>query len=627
MTAALMVSEAEVDFPEQERRVRMSVGRTLLDATLAARLEVSNVCAGRGVCGKCRLEIVSGGENVSPVTDLERMSISEQDIEQGFRVACCARITNAAPITLHIPPENLAEGYQLLVAGIQPKVQLLPSVQKYFAKLPRASLKDFRSDSERLTNVLETESTLSKLQFGLDAIKELPEAIRKGEWSITATISKDKVITWVDAGQTDGRLFGYALDIGTTKLAGYLIDLTSGNVVARASMTNPQMAFGSDVISRISHASKSTNGLAELQNKVVEAANSLIQQCCTQASVAPEEVFHAVVVGNTAMHHIFMGIQPKYLALAPYPAAIRSSLQVFAKEAGIMANAGCLLTALPCVAGFIGADAVADILATEIHKSHSLALLVDIGTNTEIVLGDQKRLLSCSSPSGPAFEGAHIRHGMRAEKGAIEKVWIDPKTFEVGYTTIGDEKPRGLCGSAVIDCIAGMRRTGLIDAEGRIGSTTSSKRVRSENGKLEYVVAWKEETHTGRNIVITQDDVEEVKLAKAAVYSGIIILSKHLGVKIEDIAKVFVAGAFGTYMDPLSARTIGMYPDIPLGRISFVGNTAGSGARMALLSKEKCAEAQDIADTLEYVELAADPNFQREFVDALYIPHKHSAGL
>jgi uncharacterized 2Fe-2S/4Fe-4S cluster protein (DUF4445 family) len=255
------------------------------------------------------------------------------------------------------------------------------------------------------------------------------------------------------------------------------------------------------------------------------------------------------------------------------------------------------------------------------HASSSLALLVDIGTNTEIVLGKKDGLVCCSSPSGPAFEGAQIKNGMRAEVGAIERVWIDPSTFEPEYTTIGGTKPRGICGSGVIDAVASMRLTGIIDLEGRVNSKTGSERIRRAEGKGEYVLARKEETQTGRDITITQADIEEIKLAKAAVYTGIVILARHLGIQTDDIERIYIAGAFGTYVDPLSARTIGMYPDIPLGRISFVGNTAGSGARMALLSKDKLKEAQQIAKTLKCVELAAQPDFQKEFIDSLYIPH------
>ena len=624
MTTVSKVSESQVEFPEQQRRASMTVGRTLLDAVHAVRLEVSNVCAGRGVCGKCRVVVTSGSEFVSPPTDLERMSLSETDIKEGFRIACCARITAAGPIGIQIPPESLTEAHQLLIAGIQPRVELKPILEKYFISLPQASLTDFCPDLERLVDALEARGNLSLLRPGYSALKELPEAIRKGQWNVTVTVTDEGLITWIDAGRTDDRLYGFAVDVGTTKLAAYLVDLRSGIVLGKASMTNPQIPYGADVISRIAYVSKGHEELHELQRKVVDATNTLIQECCAQAAVDPKEIFQVVIVGNTAMHHIFLGIAPKYVARAPYPAVLRSSFQTYASEVGVTANPGCLLSALPCVAGFVGADAIADILATEIHKSQLLELLVDIGTNTEIVIGDQRRLVSCSSPSGPAFEGAQIKHGMRAETGAIERIWIDPATLDAEYSTIGGVKPRGLCGSAVIDAVASMRRTGILDLKGMIVPNTDSKRVRSQSGPTEYVVAWKEETQTGRDIVITQRDMEEIKLAKAAVHSGIIILAKHLKVQVEDITRVFVAGAFGTYVDPYSARTIGMYPNIPLSRISFVGNTAGSGARMALISKEKFLEAQKIAEKLEYLELAADPDFQKEFVNSLYIPHKHA---
>ena len=624
MIASSSKPEAEVSFPDQEQRTRIMVGRTLLDGVHAARLEISSVCAGRGICGKCRVIVTAGSEKLSPITDLERMSLSRADIEQGFRIGCLARITSAGGIAVQIPPESLTATQQLLLAGIQPRVALSPSVKKYFTKLPQASLTDIRPDFERLAETLQLEHGLLGLEVGYDALRELPHVIRKGGWSVTATVADDKKIVWIDPGRTDNRLYGFAVDIGTTKLAGYLVDLNTGAVVANASKTNPQVSFGGDIISRISYANKGKAELDELQSRVVQGINSLLRECCAKASIEPEEIFQVVVVGNTAMHHIFLGISPEYVALAPYTPALRSSFQTRAKEIGIASNAGSVLNALPCVAGFVGADAVAGILATQIHKSPVLSLLVDVGTNTEIVLGDVRDLVCCSSPSGPAFEGAQIKQGMPAEVGAIERVWIDPQTFEAEYSTIGGQRARGICGSGVIDAIASFRQTGIIDSNGRLNSKISSKRIRTVNGLAEYVLAWKNETQTGYDIVVTQHDIEEVKLAKAAVYAGVTILAKHLNVTANGIKKMFVAGAFGTYVDPQSARTIGMYPGLSLGLISFAGNTAGSGARMALFSKDQRIEAQTIAEKLRYIELGADPDFQREFANALYIPHRYA---
>ena len=624
MIAASGKQEAQVSFAGEKQLVRIMVGRTLLDAARAARLEVSSVCAGRGICGKCRVIVTGGSEELSPMTDLERMSLSRADIEQGFRIGCLARVISAGSISVQIPLESLTATQQLLAAGIQPKVALSPSVKKYFVKLPPASLTDFRPDFERLVETLQLEHGLLKLQIGYDALRELPYAIRKGEWSATATVADDKKIVWVEPGRTENRLYGFAVDIGTTKLAGYMVDLNTGALVATASKTNPQASFGADVISRISYTNKGKAELQELQSQALQGVNSLLLECCTKASVEPDEVFQVVVVGNTAMHHIFLRIPPEYVALAPYTPALRSSFQTRAREIGITSNAGSVCNALPCVAGFVGADAVADILATQIQKSPVLTLLVDIGTNTEIVLGDQRGLVCCSSPSGPAFEGAQIKHGMTAEVGAIERVWIDPQTLEAEYSTIRGEKARGICGSGIIDAVASLRQTGIINSTGRINSRASSKRIRTANGFAGFVLAWKNETQTGYDIVVTQNDIEEVKLAKAAVYAGITILAKHLNVAVSEIKKVLVAGGFGTYVDPQSARTIGMYPGLPLGFISFVGNTAGSGARMALASKDQRTEAQRIAEKLKYVELGADPEFKQEFADALYIPHRHA---
>ena len=624
MSTAPGAAPAVVSFPEQNRKSEVAVGRTLLDAANAARLEISAICAGRGVCGKCRVVILAGSEQVSALTDLERMSLSDHDIQQGFRIACCARILHPGPISVQIPPESLAQVQQLLVAGVQPEVELDPLVEKHLVTLPRSSLSDSSPDLERLTETLRRECNLQRLKAEYSALLELPEAIRDGAWKVTATIARDEeIITWIDAGDTTEQLYGFAIDVGTTKLAGYLVDLKSGTVVARASKTNPQVVFGSDVITRISYATKGKGELAELQRSVIEATNELIRECCVAASAQLREVFHVVMVGNTAMHHLFLGIPPKYVALSPYTPVMRASFQTKASQVGVTANPGCLLSCLPCVAGFVGADAVADVLATQIHESTALALLVDIGTNTEIVLGDRKRLICCSAPSGSAFEGAQIKHGMRGEVGAIERVAIDID-LRPDYSTIGGEKPRGICGSGIVDAIAGMRHAGIINLAGRISPDIRSERLRRTDGIAEYVIAWKDETQTGRDIVITQRDIEEIKLAKAAIYSGVTILAKHLQVDVKKITKLFVAGAFGTYVDPYSARGIGMYPDIPLGRISFVGNTAGSGARMVLLSRRKGVEAQKIADSLEYVELASDQEFRRAFTDALYIPHRNA---
>jgi len=333
-------------------------------------------------------------------------------------------------------------------------------------------------------------------------------------------------------------LYGFALDIGTTKLAGYLVDLNSGRIIAATSMMNPQIAYGEDVISRIKFASEGEENLKALNRSLIEGINKMIDELCGEVGISHHNIYDMTVAGNTAMHHIFLGIPPNYLAQMPYPSALQSPIDVKAREAGVKINSGAYIHVLPVIAGFVGGDAVADALATEIYEADEVSMLIDIGTNTEIILGDKEDLIACSCASGPAFEGAHIKCGMRASNGAIEHVWIKPGTFEVGYKTIGDEKPRG-------------RR-----------------------------------------------------------------------IKPDDIRMVYLAGAFGNYIDPQNAKVIGMYPDVPLERVRFVGNTAGSGARAALISMEARKTAERIAKRIRYVELGADPAFQDEFLKATYLPHR-----
>jgi uncharacterized 2Fe-2S/4Fe-4S cluster protein (DUF4445 family) len=321
------------------------------------------------------------------------------------------------------------------------------------------------------------------------------------------------------------------------------------------------------------------------------------------------------------MHHLFLGIDPRYLALSPYPPAIRSSINIRTKDIGLKTNPGANVYVLPNVAGFVGADALADVLATEVYKLKPISIMIDVGTNTEIVLGNEQRIMACSCASGPAFEGGHIEFGMRAEPGAIESVYVDPSNLEPGFKTVGDARPRGICGSGIVDAVGAMLKVGIINKYGLINTRLNHRRIRTD-GVPQYVLSWKEENDAGRDLAVTQHDVQEIHLAKAAIYSGETILMKHMHVEPSEIRKVFLAGAFGTYVDPQSAVILGMYPDVPLERVQFVGNAAGSGARMALLSRDARENSDRIVQRIDYVELAADPSFQHEFTEALQLPHK-----
>jgi len=609
-----------VVFAEYEKTAQLSLGNNILDAAKKVDVNISAVCGGRGLCGKCRVVVREGSQNLETVSRLEAMSLSKEELAAGYRLACCALLNREGTIVVAVPPESRVEQQRLLVAGIETPVSRNPSVKKLLIHLSQPSLEKIKSDAVTLLEGLSGQGR-SGSRIGFDALIQLPIAIREGHWTITATLRDEQEVICVEPGDTTNRTYGLAVDVGSTKIAAYLLDLNEGKVVATASAPNPQIPYGEDIISRVSYASKGEKNLKQLQGVVIACINKLLHETCEKAGVNLSEVYDAVLVGNTVMHHLFLGISPRFVALSPYPPAVSSSLSVRAKDIGLKANPAANVYVPPNVAGFVGADAVADVLATEICKSKPLSIMIDVGTNTEIVLGNDQRTISCSCASGPAFEGGHIEFGMRAEPGAIENVYVDVSNLEPGFKTVGDARPRGICGSGIVDAVAAMLKSGIINRYGLIDTKLTSPRIR-KNGVPQYVLSWKEENDVGHDIAVTQRDVQEIQLAKAAIYSGATILMKHLHVEPREIQKVFLAGAFGTYVDPQSAVIVGMYPDVPLERVHFVGNAAGSGARMALLSREVRENSDRIARQIDYVELAADRSFQREFTEALQLPHK-----
>lgn len=607
-------------FQPHGKRIAAAEEETLLDAANNAGIKINAICGGAGLCGKCRVVVLQGGRNLSSPTEAERRSLSKEDFSNGFRLACQAQVERKGLIVILIPPESQAERQRLLLRGLERKVAPQPAVKRIGIRLGEPSLKDVLADVDRLLKMVRSEIG-AEVKIDYEAMIRAPHVLRRGGWRISVVLWRNQELISVEPNLSQD-LYGFAVDIGTTKLAGYLVDLNSGRVVAAASMMNPQIAYGEDVITRIKFTSEREENLRVLNRSIIEGINDLIGEACRKASVPRHKIYDMTVAGNTAMHHIFLGIPPKYVALMPYPAALQSPIDVKARELGIEINPGAYVHALPTIAGFVGGDAVADILATGIHQAGEVSMLIDIGTNTEIVLGNRENLFACSCASGPAFEGAHITHGMRAISGAIEHVWIDPETFEAGYKTINDETPRGICGSGIIDTVAELLKAGLIDSSGRFNRDARTPRLRRNGNSVEYVIAWKDETANAYDIVVTQSDIREIQLAKAAIYTGASILMRHRRIQPKDIRRICLAGAFGNYVDPQNAKIIGMYPDVPLERVEFVGNTAGSGARMTLLSVEARRTAEEIAKKVEYVELGADPSFQTEFLKATYLPHR-----
>jgi len=605
------------------KRLKATVGRTILEIAQEAGVDIQSICAGKGICGKCRVIVRAGSEFLSQASKVERIVFSDDEVEKGYRLACRAAIGKLGTITVEVPPESRAGLQRLLVSGVETRIEFEPAVRKYLVEVGRPTLMEPRSDVDRLLDSLSGQGERRIETICLDALRRIPHAMRSAEPKVTITVWKNKEIISVEAGDKQTKLYGFAVDVGTTKLAGYLVDLDLGTTVAAVSSTNPQVPYGEDVISRISFIMKDPKGLTQLQTSIIKEINKLIFEACKRAHVTPGQVHELTVVGNTAMHHIFFGIYPGYVALAPYPTVLRNSIDVKASDLGIDINPCGNIHGLPVIAGFVGADAVADVLATQIYTLEDIAMMIDIGTNTEIVVGDKNKLTACSCASGPAFEGAHIKNGMRAATGAIERVYMDPDTFKIGYETVDNAKPSGVCGSGVVDAIAEMLKKRVIDSSGKIKTELGLPNVRVKTGVPELVLADASETASGHEIVITQEDIRQIQLAKAAIYSGISVLMRKLKITAVDISKIFFAGAFGTYVDPQSARVIGMYPDIPLSRVQFVGNAAGSGARMALMSVDIRRKAREISEKVHYVELGADPDFQNEFLNATFLPHKN----
>jgi len=609
-----------VTFEPEGRRGRVALGTSIFHAAREVGVGIRSECAGKGTCGKCKV-IVKNKNAANEVTDVEREHLSSREIDSGYRLACRAIVKQN--ITVMVPEETRIGTRKIQITGLERPVALNPSVKKFHVVLPKPTLSDVRPDFERLIDSLEKEHGYKEVEVDYELLKELPDILRNANWDLTVTIWNNHVIIAAEAGDTSNKLLGSAVDIGTSKIVGYIVDLMTGQTMGVGSIENPQIMHGEDVISRITFALKDHEKLRVLQKLVVDGINDVLHEACTQANANPNNIYEATIAGNTAMHHFLLTIQPKYLTFSPYTPAVRKSTNVKAEKLGIKINRNGNVHVLPVIAGFVGADAVGDVLSSGIHESTELSLLLDIGTNTEAFVGNADGILSCSYASGPAFEGAQIKHGMKAVTGAIEKVRIIPDTYDVEYETIDDVKPVGLCGSAMVDIVAEMLKTGIIDYHGRLNPDVETSRLKTVDKIPEFVLASENETATGKEITVTQKDIGEIQLAKAAMFTGCSILMKRKNVKKENLDRVLIAGAFGNYINPENAKFIGLVPDVPTEKIEFVGNTAITGAKMVLVSREARETAEVLSKRISYLELAADSSFSSEFSQALFLPHKN----
>jgi uncharacterized 2Fe-2S/4Fe-4S cluster protein (DUF4445 family) len=559
--------------------------------------------------------INSGMENVSELTEIEKRTLTEQEILQNYRLACMTKALDDVEVT--VPEESRRKEQVILTEGRKIDFTIDPAVKKYFLTIPSPSLEDLLADKERLEKMLIQAHGLKNLIIDFPALKKLPNLMRKNNGNITVTVWNNKEIIDIEPDKIS-KSYGLAIDIGTTTVVAYLIELETGKRVAIESMTNPQVAYGEDVVSRISYVITAEDGLQRLGDIIRTGINSLIEQLIKRSNINYDQIEEVSIVGNSVMHHLFLKLTPEFIGRSPFVPVTHTPMNVKARDVGINVNPSGNIHVLPIEAGYVGADNVAVLIASEIHKSTEISLVIDIGTNGELVLGNNEKLFSVSCAAGPALEGAHIKFGMRAAAGAIERVTIN-ETFEPKYKTIGNEKPRGICGSGIIDVMAELFRVGIIEKNGRFADLYTP-RLRRTNKVKEYVLEWASNAAINTDIVITQKDVREVQLAKGAMYAGAVILMNRFGCTKLD--RIMLAGAFGNYIDKKSAMLIGLYPDCDLERVVSVGNAAGEGAIMALLSKEKRQEAKRIARAVEYVELTLEKEFEPEFMNAMYFPHR-----
>jgi uncharacterized 2Fe-2S/4Fe-4S cluster protein (DUF4445 family) len=627
-----------VIFQPSGRRGEVPEGTTLLNAARDLGVEIESICGGQQTCGKCKILVEEGNfqkygirssrDHVSPMEESERSYLERRNVSKDYRLSCAAQVLG--PLVIRVPEESQARKQIVRKSATERVIELDPTIRQYYVTVTPSKLGDERGDWELLQAALRDQFDLTGLQIDLPVLRSLQDVQRAGKWSVTVSVWDDREVVRVQPGYAEGA-YGLAVDIGTTTVVAHLCDLRTGAVLATEAMMNPQVSFGEDILSRISYIQSEEEGLARLNSAIIDGLNKLARRAARRAGLAPDDITDMVLVGNTVMHHLVLNISPVYIGGSPFTLATYDALDFKARDLGLTAVNRCAqVHVLPCEAGYVGADNVGVLLAEEPHRQDEIVLVIDIGTNGEILLGNKEHLLSASSPTGPAFEGAQITHGMRAAPGAIERVRIDPDTLTPRFRVIGDERwsdqmspheiqAAGICGSGIIEVVAELFAHTIVLPNGRFNTDTASPNFRPTERVGEYILATADQTSTGHEIVITQSDIRAVQLAKAALYAGAKLLMARLGV--EHLDRVILAGAFGSYISKEHALLMGLFPDCDLSAVYAVGNAAGDGARIALLSRAKRQEAREAARWVDYVETAVEMEFQNEFVAALNFPH------
>jgi uncharacterized 2Fe-2S/4Fe-4S cluster protein (DUF4445 family) len=615
--ATVKAEKLKITFRPKDVATRVPAGTTLFHAAAWIGQPIESTCGGRGTCGKCRVQILQGQ---APVTPADQEHLSEEEIRSGWRLSCQSEVRGE--MVVKVP--RLLSSPKTAMFGVGRQVLLDPNVHKVHLRLPEPALHDQRSDYQRLKDALRQAGFA--MTADLDVLRTLPGALRGADFDVTAVLCGDALLA-LEPGDTTGRCHGAAFDLGTTTIVGTLLNLVNGESLAVASTLNAQAIHGGDVLSRISYTmTKQTPGRDELQHLAAFTINGILERLAADAGVAADRIYEITVAGNLTMMHLLLGIDSEPISVTPFIPAVAHGLQVRARDLGLRIHPEGRAYLFPAIGAYVGGDIVAGLLATAVPRGDRLRLFVDVGTNGEIALGSEQRTLCTAAPAGPAFEGAEISCGMRATTGAIEGVQITRDA--VRLQTIDDAPPAGLCGSGLIDAVAQLYKRGLMDAtgrmlspeelEGRVPEALRSRLV-SENGVRGFVLATAEETG-GRPILFSQKDVRQLQFAKGSIASGIRVLMNELGARPEDLQEVLLAGAFGSYIHPEAARIIGLVPPVPLKKIRAVGNAAGEGAKIALLSYREREAAEAMPARVEYVELSGREDFNDIFMSVLGFP-------
>jgi uncharacterized 2Fe-2S/4Fe-4S cluster protein (DUF4445 family) len=663
--------KAMVIFQPSGRRGEVPKGTTIIEASRLLGVDIEALCGEKKVCGKCVVRIEDGHfekygiqssmSHVSPWQEEEEKFVNAERREKGFRLGCVATVED--DILVFVPEESRAGKQVVSKAARDIFIEHNPAIKLYYVKVDPPSFQEPTGDFERICRGIERDYGVNNLTIDLFALRQLPDALRNGKWEVTVSVWNDKEVIRVRPGKHEHN-YGLAIDVGTTTVAAYFCDLTNMEVIDTVSMMNPQCKYGEDVMARITYHMTTPDGLQRMSDDIIEGTNELIDKAIantfppkkkikkkkgedgpdeyvevpeegkTYLRLTREDIEDITIGFNTAMHHIFLSLNPEHVGMAPFPPVIHHSLDIRARDLGVKINPSSYMFVLPIEAGFVGADNVGVLIAEEPYKHEENQLIIDIGTNGELVLGNRHKLISSSCATGPALEGAQLAFGMRAAPGAMERIEIDPETKEVDYKVIGRDawrkfsepkemKAKGICGSGILDLLAELYSAGIVAKSGVFNKKMLEGherfRINPDNKQPEFVLAWAEESSIDKDIVVTQKDIRQIQLAKGALYAGCKLMVKRMG--LEKVDKVKIAGAFGTHVDRTKALVMGLFPDCEIEMIAGVGNAAGDGCRAALLNVKKRVEANWCSRNVEYIELTVETSFQQEFMEAMQLPH------